>query len=147
MHDQLLDRLSDFLIRLSRVPGLGFLENHATAATRLKHNIEGHLGEIGERQQGLEEGAELMRETFGRKPKPPPNAVSGDQPAAPAATDPAAMAPAAKAPAAATSPAASATASSGKLAKEKLRSTASTKSHDAKLKQKLAMQHLKRRRF
>lgn len=142
MHDQLLDRLSDFLIRLSRVPGLGFLENHATAATRLKHNIEGHLGEIGERQQGLEEGVELMRETFGRKSKPPPNAASGDPPAAPAATD-----PAAKAPAAATSPAASATASTGKLAKEKLRSTASTKSHDAKLKQKLAMQHLKRRRF
>lgn len=139
MHVQLLDRLSEFLIRLSRVPGLGFLENHATAANLLKHNIEGHLGEISVRQQGLEEGVELMRETFGRKPKPPPDAASGDQPAAALATDRAATtAPATTAPA---------TASSGKLAKEKLRSTASTKSHDAKLKQKLAMQHLKRRRF
>ena len=140
MHVQLLDRLSDFLIRLSRVPGLGFLENHATAAHLLKHNIEGHLGEIGVRQQGLEEGVELMRETFGRKPKPPPDAAPGEQTAAASATNPAAPASPAAANAAAAAP-------SGKLAKEKLRWTASTKSHDAKLKQKLAMQHLKRRRF
>jgi hypothetical protein len=59
MHDK-LDALSNLLTRLSRVPGLGFLEDRATAVTRLKHTLEGHIGDLEAKKQGLEEGAEVI---------------------------------------------------------------------------------------
>jgi hypothetical protein len=68
MNDK-LDALSDLLLRLSRVPGLGFLQDHATSLTNLKHTVEGHIGDFEVKKQGLEEGAEILRESVRRKPK------------------------------------------------------------------------------
>jgi hypothetical protein len=86
MNDK-LDALSDLLLRLSRVPGLGFLQDHATSLTNLKHTVEGHIGDFEVKKQGLEEGAEILRESVRRKPKagtavsvPSRPAVGGDPP-------------------------------------------------------------------
>lgn len=68
MHDK-LDALSDLLLRLSRVPGLGFLQDHATSLTNMKHTVEGHISDFEVKKQGLEEGAEIVRASVRRKPK------------------------------------------------------------------------------
>lgn len=149
MHDRFLDGLSDYLIRLSRVPGLGFLERHATAATWLKHDIEGYLGDIGEKQQGLEEGYELLQETFGKKNK------AGAEVTAPGQVD-AGQADAGQADAgqAATGPADAeeqsptpASALQAKRAQTKSLRATPAKSTDAQFKQKLMMKTIKRRRY
>jgi hypothetical protein len=64
-----LDGLSNLLLRLSRVPGLGFLEDHATSLTNLKHTAEGYIGDFEVKKQGLEEGGEILRESVRRKPR------------------------------------------------------------------------------
>ncbi len=153
MHDRFLDGLSDYLIRLSRVPGLGFLERHATAATWLKHDIEGYLGDIGEKQQGLEEGYELLQETFGKKKKAgetPAGAKAGAEVTAPGQVD----AGQADAGQAATGPADAeeqsptpASALQAKRAQTKSLRATPAKSTDAQFKQKLMMKTIKRRRY
>ena len=144
MHDRLLDGLSDYLIRLSRVPGLGFLERHATAATWLKHDIEAHLGDIGEKQQGLEEGYELLQETFGRKKA---NAAETPEKATAAPGGAGVSGTAAGRAGAVDQPPAPATALQAKRAQSQSLSGKPAKSTDAQLKQKLVMKTIKRRRF
>lgn len=144
MHDRFLDGLSDYLIRLSRVPGLGFLERHATAATWLKHDIEGYLGDIGEKQQGLEEGYELLQETFGKKNKAgaevtaPGQVDAGQADAGQAATGPADAEEQSPTPASALQ---------AKRAQTKSLRATPAKSTDAQFKQKLMMKTIKRRRY
>lgn len=139
MHDRFLDGLSDYLIRLSRVPGLGFLERHATAATWLKHDIEGYLGDIGEKQQGLEEGYELLQETFGKKNKAGAEVTApGQADAGQAATGPADAEEQSPTPASALQ---------AKRAQTKSLRATPAKSTDAQFKQKLMMKTIKRRRY
>lgn len=145
MHDRLLDGLSDYLIRLSRVPGLGFLERHATAATWLKHDIEAHLGDIGEKQQGLEEGYELLQETFGKKKA---NAAETPEKADAAPGTAAGVTGTGRGQAGAEDqPSAPSTALQAKMTQSKSLRKTPAKSTDAQLKQKLVMKTIKRRRF
>lgn len=148
MHDRFLDGLSDYLIRLSRVPGLGFLERHATAATWLKHDIEGYLGDIGEKQQGLEEGYELLQETFGKKKKAgetPAGAKAGAEVTAPGQAD-AGQAATGPADAEEQSPTPASALQAKRAQTKSLRATPA-KSTDAQFKQKLMMKTIKRRRY
>ncbi len=145
MHDRFLDGLSDYLIRLSRVPGLGFLERHATAATWLKHDIERHLGDIGEQQQGLEEGYEVLRETFGRKKKDAAETPTGTGAAAASTAE--TTADATGQTGGEDQPPAAASALQAKVAQSKSLRKPPAKSTDAQLKQKLVMKTIKRRRF
>ncbi|TWU23443.1 hypothetical protein Pla52o_29790 [Novipirellula galeiformis] len=62
-----LDGLSDWLVKMSRVPGLGFLEGHAESLTGLKHTVEGHISTFEAHKQGVEEGAESIRDLARRK--------------------------------------------------------------------------------
>jgi len=144
MHDRLLDGLSDYLIRLSRVPGLGFLERHATAATWLKHDIEAHLGDLGEKQQGLEEGYELLQETFGRKKA---NAAETPEKATAAPGGAGVSGTAPDRAGAVGQPPAPATALQAKRTQSKSLWGKPAKSTDAQLKQKLVMKTIKRRPF
>jgi len=77
-----LDALSDLLLRLSRIPGFGFLQDHATSLTNLKHTVEGHIGDFEIKKQGMEEGAEILRESVRRKPKPGPEVSAANRSAA-----------------------------------------------------------------
>lgn len=64
-----LDGLSDLLVKLSRVPGLGFLESQGESLTRMKHTVEAHISNMEAKKQGLEEGAEVLRDSVRRRPK------------------------------------------------------------------------------
>ncbi len=65
-----LDGLSDLLIKLSRIPGCGFLEDHATSLTRMKHTVEGHISDIEAKKQGVEEAGDLAKGAVRSRNKP-----------------------------------------------------------------------------
>ncbi len=64
-----LDGLRHIMVKLSRVPGLGFLERQGDSLTMLKHRVEAHISSLEAKKQGLEDGAEVVRDTFRRKSK------------------------------------------------------------------------------
>jgi hypothetical protein len=72
-----LDKLYVFLLRLSRVPGLGFLHREASSVLRFK----GSLIEMEDRaegtKQGFGEGAGAMRDLFGKGGKQQQGAAAG----------------------------------------------------------------------
>jgi len=124
-----LDGLSDLLVKLSRVPGLGFLESHGESLTRMKHTVEAHISNMEAKKQGLEEGAEVLRDSVRRRPKDPKaNKSTAAQATAPHSSN---------------SPSKQAT---SKRASSKSRWKTSSASQEAKAKQKLARQLLKRKR-
>lgn len=151
MHDRFLDTLSDYLIRLSRVPGLGFLERHASEATCFKHEIKDRLGRAVGREQGFEEGFGVLQDIFGRKEKEPsaPKASESRHAAETVTgTTETAVESAAVESAAVVEdqPPAPSTVLQTKVAQSKPLRKPAAKSTDAQLKQKLLMKTIKRQR-
>ncbi|TVP97572.1 MAG: hypothetical protein EA381_14630 [Planctomycetaceae bacterium] len=74
-----LDKLYKFLLRVSRVPGLGFLQREASSVLRFK----GSLIEMEDRaegtKQGIGEGAGAMRDLFGKGGKQRQGAAAAGQ--------------------------------------------------------------------
>lgn len=67
----MLDKLYYFMQRVSRVPGLGFLQGQATSVMRIKGTMIDAEDQAEGTKQGVKEGLGAVRGLFGKEGAPP----------------------------------------------------------------------------